>query len=323
MRDYGTPYHAPVLCHTVADRLITDREGFYVDATLGGGGHTHALFDALGPEARVAGIDRDPEALEIAAERLRLAGYAGRFMPLSGRFADMETLLLGAGAGRVSGILMDLGVSSHQLDVGQRGFSHRLDGPLDMRMDQTRGVSAAEFLDEMSEVDLARVLRTWGEEPMARRMARAILRGRPYRSTTGLADVIREEVPPHKVSKSLARVFQALRIAVNGEIDELRSALEAATRLVVPGGRLAVISYHSLEDRPVKRYLRSGHFDGDVRRDLYGNAMSPWRDLTRRAIVADEEETATNPRARSARLRVAERTTYEPAPPTNQTMTEY
>ncbi len=283
----------------------------YVDATLGGGGHTHALFDALGPKARIVGIDRDPEALEAATERLRAAGYAERFIPLRGAFSDMMALLGQTGYHNVSGILMDLGVSSHQLDEGGRGFSHRLEGPLDMRMDPSAAQPAADFLDATDEVELARVLRTYGEEPMARRMARAILRARPYRTTTQLADVIREEVPPHKVSGSLARVFQALRIQVNGEMDELRRALEAATELIAPGGRLAVISYHSLEDRPVKRYLRSGHFDGDVRRDMYGNALSPWRDVTRRAVVADEEETATNPRARSARLRVAERTTYE------------
>ncbi|PIQ60506.1 MAG: 16S rRNA (cytosine(1402)-N(4))-methyltransferase [Bacteroidetes bacterium CG12_big_fil_rev_8_21_14_0_65_60_17] len=309
MLDYATPYHAPVLCHSVADRLITDPDGVYVDATLGGGGHTHALFDALGDEARVIGLDRDPEALETATARLESAGYGDRFMPVRGTFSDMEEVIRAEGLQSVSGILMDLGVSSHQLDDGQRGFSHRLSGPLDMRMDQTSGEPASAFLDKMDEAELARVLRVWGEEPMAGRMARAILRGRPLRSTTDLADVIREEVPPHKVSKSLARVFQALRIAVNGEMDELRRALEAATSLVAPGGRLAVISYHSLEDRPVKRYLRSGHFDGEIRRDLYGNALSPWRDVTRGAIMADETETATNPRARSARLRVAERTT--------------
>lgn len=315
MRDYGTPYHTPVLCHSVADQLITDRDGLYVDATLGGGGHTHALFDALGPKARIVGIDRDVDALETATERLRAAGYADRFTPLHSRFADMASdisRLFGPAMPCVSGILLDLGVSSYQLDADQRGFSHRHNGPLDMRMDQTRGVPATEFLEHTSQEELARVLRTFGEEPMSRRMARAILRERPYTGTNQLADVIREEVPPHKVSKSLARVFQALRIAVNGEMEELTCALVAATRIVVPGGRLAVISYHSLEDRPVKRYLRSGHFDGEVRRDLYGNACAPWRNLTRGAIMADDAETATNPRARSARLRVAERTTFQP-----------
>jgi 16S rRNA (cytosine1402-N4)-methyltransferase len=285
-----------------------------VDGTLGGGGHAEALLHALGPNARLVGVDRDPEAIHEAGLRLKSDMDRGRFIPVHGTFSNLKSLLGELGLGRVDGILLDLGVSSHQLDEGRRGFSHRFDGPLDMRMDPTTGMSAAEWLNEADEREIAMVFFKLGEEPMARRLAAAIIRERPLETTAELADIVRTVVPGHKVAKALARVFQGIRIFVNDELGELERVLDAATDQTAPGGRLAVISYHSLEDRRVKRYLRSGHLDGEVRRDLYGNRLTPWRELTRGALVADEEEIDRNPRARSARLRVAERTEYEADP---------
>lgn len=309
--NYASEYHAPVLCNTVIDRLITDRDGTYVDGTLGGGGHSEALLNALGPNARVIGVDRDLEAIQEASNRLKADLEKRRFIPLHGTFADLKGLLAEPGVDQVDGILLDLGVSSHQLDAGRRGFSHRFDGPLDMRMDPATGMSAAEWLIAADEREIAMALFKYGEEPMARRLAAAIVRERPLTTTTELADVVRSVVPGHKVGKSLARVFQGIRIVVNDELGELERVLDVATDCTRTGGRLAVISYHSLEDRRVKRYLRSGHLDGEVRRDLYGNRLTPWHELTRGAVAAEAEEIDRNPRARSARLRVAERTEFE------------
>ncbi|MEQ9103397.1 MAG: 16S rRNA (cytosine(1402)-N(4))-methyltransferase RsmH [Rhodothermales bacterium] len=317
--DYASEYHAPVLCNTVIDHLITDVEGTYVDGTLGGGGHAEALLHALGANARVVGVDRDPEALHEAGVRLKTEMDRGRFIPVHGAFSDLKALLGGLGLDRVDGILLDLGVSSHQLDEGRRGFSHRFDGPLDMRMDPTTGMSAAEWLNEADEREIAMALFKLGEEPMARRLAAAIVRERPLETTAELADIVRKVVPGHKVGKALARVFQGIRIFVNDELGELERVLDAATDRTRTNGRMAVISYHSLEDRRVKRYLRSGHLDGEVRRDLYGNRLTPWRELTRGALVADAEEIDRNPRARSARLRVAERTEFEADPDSGRT----
>lgn len=312
--DYASEYHAPVLCNTVIDQLVTDPEGTYVDGTLGGGGHAEALLHALGPNARVVGVDRDLEAIHEASGRLKADMDRGRFIPVHGTFADLKGLLGGLGMDRVHGILLDLGVSSHQLDEGARGFSHRFEGPLDMRMDPTSGMSAAEWLNDADEREIAMALFKYGEEPMSRRIAAAIIRARPLETTSDLADIVRDVVPGHKVGKALARVFQGIRIVVNDELGELERVLDAATERTRPEGRLAVISYHSLEDRRVKRYLRSGHLDGEVRRDLYGNRLTPWRERTRGALVAEAAEIDRNPRARSARLRVAERTEFDADP---------
>lgn len=312
--EYASDYHAPVLCNTVVDRLITDKAGTYVDGTLGGGGHTEAMLAALGPEGCVVGVDRDPEAIAEASERLTKDVQAGRFVPVQGTFSDLSNLLARHGMDEVAGILLDLGVSSHQLDEGSRGFSHRWDGPLDMRMDPGTGMSAAEWLNSAEEREIAMALFKYGEEPMSRRLAAAIVRARPLETTWQLGDIVRDVVPPTKTGKSLARVFQGIRIVVNNELDELERVLDVATRVTRTGGRLAVISYHSLEDRRVKRYLRSGHLDGNVRRDLYGNRLTPWKEITRGAVMADTTEIDRNPRARSARLRVAERTEFEPGP---------
>ena len=304
---YATEYHAPVLSHDVQARLVTDPSGRYVDATLGGGGHARALLDVLDPEGVVLGIDRDPDALATARDRLADAREDGRFRTVRGTFGRVRELLEAEAFVPVDGVLFDLGVSSHQIDDPERGFSFREEGPLDMRMNPERGLTAEQVVNDWSERDLRDVLRQYGEERRAGSIAHAIVEARPLRTTRALAEVVEARVPPPDTVSSLTRVFQALRIVVNAELDELEAALEQVTKSVRPGGRIAVISYHSLEDRRAKRFLRYGNFEGEPRRDLYGNLVAPWAERPRGPIEAREAEVKANPRARSARLRVAER----------------
>ena len=309
---YASAYHAPVLSETVVEELVTDPAGLYVDATLGGGGHSAALLDALAAEGRVIGIDQDAEAIAEARQRLASAIEAGRFRAVQGNFGNLERLLRELGHGQVDGLLLDLGVSSHQFDAGERGFSFQAEAPLDMRMDRRTGLTADEIVNRWRQPEIARVLRDYGEEPRAWKIARAIVAARPVETTTALADIVRRVVPTREEVKSLVRVFQGLRIAVNGELERLEQALAAAVRVVRPGGRVAVLSYHSLEDRRVKRFLRYGNLRGEPVRDFYGNLITPWREVTRKPLGATEAEVTANPRARSARLRVAERTDLDP-----------
>jgi 16S rRNA (cytosine1402-N4)-methyltransferase len=312
---YATDYHAPVLSHDVQARLVTDPAGCYVDATLGGGGHARALLDVLDREGVVLGVDRDPDALATARDRLAGARDDGRFRAVHGTFGRLRELLEAEAFVPVDGVLFDLGVSSHQIDEPERGFSFRDEGPLDMRMNPERGLTAEQVVNDWSERDLRDVLRQYGEERRAGSIAHAIVKARPFRTTRDLAEVVEATVPPPDTVKSLTRVFQALRIVVNAELDELESALEQATECVRTGGRIAAISYHSLEDRRVKRFLRYGNFEGEPRRDLYGNLIAPWAETPRGPIEAREAEVKANPRARSARLRVAERRDEEEMDP--------
>ncbi len=307
-KDYASRYHAPVLCNAVVDSLITNHSGTYVDGTLGGGGHTAALLDALEVDGRVIGIDRDANACEEAASRLAEAVEIGRLIIVQGNFSDLEALLSAVGVSEVDGVLLDLGVSSHQLDEVERGFSYMRDGPLDMRMDPNSEITADKLVNGLSEVQLRDILTSYGEEPRAARIARAICRARPVRSTRRLADIVRSETRAPDAIKSLSRVFQALRLAVNGEIEALEHALASATTVVKSGGRIAVISYHSLEDRRVKRFLRFGNLQGESRKDVYGNLLSTWSPITRRPMLPGRDELDRNPRSRSAKLRVARRT---------------
>jgi 16S rRNA (cytosine1402-N4)-methyltransferase len=311
---YATDYHAPVLSHDVRTRLVTAPDGRYVDATLGGGGHARALLDALGSEGVVLGIDRDDDALAAARDRLAGEREAGRFRAVRGTFGDLQALLEAEDFVPVDGLLLDLGVSSYQIDDPERGFSFQEEGPLDMRMDR-RGLSAEQIVNDWAERDLRDTLREYGEERRAGTVAHAIVEARPLGTTRELAEAVRSVVPPPDETKTLARVFQALRIVVNAELEELEQVLEQSPDLVRPGGRIAVISYHSLEDRRVKRFLRYGNFEGTPRRDLYGNLVAPWRETPREPIEAGEAEVEANPRARSARLRVAERRSGDEAGP--------
>ena len=304
---YASSYHAPALWKDVVDRLVTDRAGLYVDATLGGGGHAAALLEALSDEGSVLGVDRDPEALAAARDRLAEAAAAGRFRAVQGNFERLRAVLDAEGIDRADGLLLDLGVSSHQIDAAERGFSFQQEGPLDMRMNPQRGRTAHQAVNTWDEHTLKQTFYDYGEERRAPQIARAIVEARPLETTAELAEVVRGAVPPPDEVKTLARIFQALRIVVNAEMDALEAALEQAETVVREGGRLAVISYHSLEDRRAKRYLRYGNFEGTPVRDLYGNLVAPWSEINRKPIRATDEEIDVNPRARSARLRVAER----------------
>ena len=304
---YATVFHAPVLCHTVLEMLVTDRSGLYVDATLGGGGHCSALLDFLDEAGRVVGLDRDADAIAISKTRLTKEMAVGRLRVLHAAFGDLEACLKSEGIDDVDGVFVDLGVSSHQLDRAARGFSHRQNGALDMRMDVRDTTTAARIVNEWPASVLCKLLRNSGEEPAAARISRAIERARPIRSTVELATVVRRVIPGRLEAKALARVFQAIRIAVNEEMGQLERVLEASGQLVRRGGRMVVISYHSLEDRRVKRIFRFGNLEGEAVRDVYGTSLVPWRELRRRPVRPDSEEAAANPRARSARLRAAQR----------------
>ena len=303
--------HTPVLLDEVLAGLAIKADGLYCDATFGRGGHTAAILAALGPEGRVVALDRDPDA--IRAGQVRFAGEP-RLTLVKGSFDRLEERVRAAGLdGQLDGVLMDLGVSSPQLDVAGRGFSFMQDGPLDMRMDYESGQSAADWLARAGERDIATVLRTLGEERFANRIARAIVAARAERpiATTGeLAAIVSAAVPTREPGKHPAtRTFQAIRIHVNGELDALEAALPRAVRMLAPGGRLCVISFHSLEDRVVKRYVQR-EAQGDPVYAGLPDVPPHARPRLRRvgaAVHPGEAEVASNPRARSAVLRVAER----------------
>ncbi|MDX1439495.1 MAG: 16S rRNA (cytosine(1402)-N(4))-methyltransferase RsmH [Rubricoccaceae bacterium] len=304
---YASVYHAPVMAAEVLEGLVWAPDGLYVDATLGGGGHSEAILAATAPLGRVIGIDQDADALEAAADRLEDAAQEGRFSVLKGNFRDLGRLLKEAGVDQVDGILLDLGVSSHQIDEASRGFAFRADGPLDMRMNASTGETAEGLIDRLDVQALTDLLRVYGEEPRAWPVANAIVQSRPLKTTSALAAAVRSAVPVKEEVKTLARVFQALRIAVNDEVGALEQVLKASLEALRVGGRLAVISYHSLEDRRVKRFMKFGNLEGIPEKDFYGNLHTPWTTITRKPVTATDVEVAANPRARSARLRIAQK----------------
>ena len=300
-----SPYHLPVMPEAVAALLAPPARGVVVDATFGGGGHTRRLL-ATSPGLRVIGIDRDPDA---AAEAARL-GDRVRF--ILGDFRQIDELVRGVGCDEIDGAIFDLGVSSHQLDMGDRGFSFHRSGPLDMRLGPDSPLTAAQVVNQWDEGRLAAAIRRYGEERHAARIAAAIVAARPLHDALQLADVVSGAVPARDRRRAhpARRTFQAIRIAVNDELGALRDGLDAALRVLRPGGRLVVISYHSLEDRVVKRRFAAGAAGCVCPPDLpvCGCGRSAeLRLLTRRRLVPDEEEVAANPRARSARLRAAEK----------------
>ncbi|HLG90036.1 MAG TPA: 16S rRNA (cytosine(1402)-N(4))-methyltransferase RsmH [Alphaproteobacteria bacterium] len=304
--------HTPVLCEAVIAALEPKAGGRYVDGTFGAGGYSEALLGAA--DCKVWGIDRDPDALAEGAALARR--YPGRLTLIQGRFGEMERALGDHGAAPLDGVMLDLGVSSMQLDRADRGFSFRADGPLDMRMEKS-GPSAADLVNTLPETELASLIRDYGEERFARRVAAAIVRARPITRTAQLADIVRAAVPAKgEAIHPATRTFQALRIAVNDELGELDRGLKAAERILAPGGRLAVVTFHSLEDRPVKSFFqrRAGRIpSGSRHRPEAGARPAPsFQLLTRKPIVPDETEIRANPRARSAKLRAAERTSAPP-----------
>jgi len=303
-------YHLPVMREEVVAYWITDRDGIYVDSTIGGGGHAEALLDRLTERGRLIGIDRDEEALAAAEERLRRFGR--RVVLKQGVFSEMEAILTDLGLQDVSGVLFDLGVSSHQIDRPERGFSYRQDGPLDMRMgphERTR--TAADMVNTYSERALTDLFRRYGEERWSRRIARricALREKKPFERTSELREAIVSVIPGRAPQKTLARIFQALRIAVNDEIGELERGLEAAIPLLKVGGRIAVLSYHSLEDRTVKRVFRKYSRGCQCPPGLPVCICGGQRVLKPvDSAVPSVEEVQRNERARSARLRVAEK----------------
>jgi len=301
----STAYHTPVLCDAAVRILVSDPSWTYVDGTLGGGGHAEAICRRLSESGHLIACDRDEDALAFSRERL--AGFAGRITFVH---TDLGSLGSHIRQGPIGGLLLDLGVSSFQLDEGSRGFSFQGVHPLDMRMDRRQRRTAAEVVNTSSERILSDILFRYGEERSARRIARAIVARRPLETTSELRRAVEEAVGPRFLVKSLARVFQALRIEVNQELDQLGRVLETVTPLVCAGGRVVVISYHSLEDRIVKEFFRREAADRipSAHRLVPDQVRIPvLRILTRRPIVPAPEEVKENPRARSAKLRAAEK----------------
>lgn len=307
--------HTPVMAREVVDALRPSDGGRYVDGTFGAGGYATEILERAG--CRVIAIDRDPDA--IAAGRVLAERYAPRLQLIEGRFGDMGELLSAEGVEDVDGVALDLGVSSMQFDQAARGFSFRATGPLDMRMEK-RGPSAADLVNEGDETELADIFWRYGEERRSRRVARAIVetrRTKRIETTSELAEIVRRAVGPQGKDESdpATRSFQALRIVVNDELGELERGLAAAEQVLAPGGRLAVVSFHSLEDRAVKEFVRAraGRTPGPSRHapPRAGEPTTTLRDLTRKPMVPSAAEIAANPRARSARLRVAEKLAVE------------
>ncbi len=302
-------YHIPVMLGEAMEGLSIRPDGTYVDATFGGGGHSRAILDRLGPDGHLIAFDQDSDAAECANALMRECVSGGpSFTFINENFRHLKSFLRLHGVRSIDGLLADLGVSSHQFDVAERGFSTRFDGELDLRMDRRGDVTARDLVNSLDEEGLARLLKLYGELPNASQMARAIVKARSDNeiATTGdLKEAVRHHLPRGMENKYLAMLFQALRIEVNGELEALREMLTQALDLLPEGGRLVVISYHSLEDRIVKNFMRSGNFEGTVEKDFYGNPLTPVRQLL--STAASEAEVAANNRARSARLRVGEK----------------
>ena len=293
-------YHIPVLLEESISGLVINPDGIYADATFGGGGHTAAILSRLHDGGSVIAFDRDIDAINNAAKDPRLTLVHNNF-----RFIENYARHLGV---RFDGILADLGVSSHQFDTAERGFSFRFeDAPLDMRMNKEAKLTAADVVNSYPEEDLERILRLYGEVENARQIARLIKAADGIRTTGDLDRAIEKALPRNAEHKALARIYQALRIEVNQEMRSLEKFLEGATASLREGGRLVVITYHSLEDRMVKNYIKTGNVDGVEKKDTFGRVSAPLEAVNRKPIVPEESEIALNTRARSAKLRIAGR----------------
>lgn len=294
-----TVYHIPALLEQSIEGLDIKPDGTYVDVTFGGGGHSRAILSRLNAAGRLVGMDQDMDAW---ANRLQ----DDRFTFAHGNFAFLKNFLRYYGISGVDGIIADLGVSFHHFDALDRGFTFRGDAPLDMRMNRSASFTAKDLVNGYDEQRLAQVLYLYGELKASRRLAAAIVKARPLATTGDLVNVVRPLLKPAQEKKELSMVFQALRIEVNGELNALRKLLSQSLEVLNPGGRLVVITYHSLEDRLVKNFMRSGNVEGKQEKDFYGRVNTPWRVVTGKVIVPSDDEVERNPRSRSAKLRVAE-----------------
>lgn len=294
-------YHVPVMLSECIEGLDIKPDGVYVDVTFGGGGHSREIIKHLGEDGVLVAFDQD-----LDAQQNRIAD--DRFVFIDQNFRYLKNNLRLHGLAPVDGILADLGVSSHQFDVPERGFSIRFDGDLDMRMDQSGELTAKKVIGEYSEEELHKIFGIYGEIQNARSLAKTIVTARLNKEIVTIEDLksaIAKLIPRNKENKYLAQVFQALRIEVNQEMEVLKEFLEQAAEVLKPGGRLVVMSYHSLEDRLVKNFMMKGKFSGQVEKDFYGNEIKPFTVLTKKSITASEEELLRNNRSRSARLRIA------------------
>ncbi|MBP3789777.1 MAG: 16S rRNA (cytosine(1402)-N(4))-methyltransferase RsmH [Prevotella sp.] len=296
-------YHIPALLQGSVDGLNVKPDGVYIDVTFGGGGHSREILRRLGPEGRLFGFDQDADAEKniISDDRFTFVRSNFRYIKNWMRYYEVE---------QVDGILADLGVSSHHFDDETRGFSFRFDAPLDMRMNKRAGMTAADVLNNYTEEQLADVFYLYGELKQARRMAAAIVKARqqqPLQTTQHLMDAVGKFVAKEREKKELAQVFQALRIEVNREMEVLKEMLTGAQELLAKGGRLSVITYHSLEDRMVKNMMRAGNVEGKVEQDFFGRIQAPLRVVNSKVITPTDDEVADNPRSRSAKLRIAEK----------------
>ena len=291
-------YHNPVLLQKSVDDLVTNPDGMYVDVTFGGGGHSREILDRLSDKGKLFSFDQDLDALKNTIDDKR-------FTLINQNFRFLENSLLIYGITAVDGILADLGVSSHQFDEAERGFSTRSNAPLDMRMNVMQSLDAKKVINDYEEEHLADIFYHYGELREARKLAREIVHHRKNKAieTTEELKKLFSYIPPHKKNKFFAQVFQAVRIEVNQELEVLKEMLLQSYKILKPGGRLVVISYHSLEDRLVKRFLKNGMFEGEPKRDIYGNYDKAFELLKTKAIIPDDEEIEENSRARSAKMR--------------------
>ncbi len=297
-------YHKPVLLKQSIEGLQINPDGIYVDLTFGGGGHAMAILEHI-KEGRLFAFDQDPDAAENAE---RLTSKSFKFIKNNFRYADKFLKI--HGVDHVDGILADLGVSSYQIDTPERGFSTRFDGDLDMRMDKDSSKSAKQVINKYSEQDLHKIFGMYGEVRNAKSLANAIVNARnlsPIKTNETLKKILAGFAPRGREFKYFAQVFQALRIEVNNELEVLKEMLVSCTKILKPGGRFVVISYHSLEDRLVKNYFNKGKFYGDVDKDVFGNELKPLQPVTRKPVVADELEILENNRSRSAKMRIAKK----------------
>lgn len=295
-------YHIPALLKETINGLSIKPDGIYVDVTFGGGGHSREILSKLGEKGKLLGFDQDEDAVKNKIDD-------SRFIFVRSNFRYLKNFLRYHNIDKVDGILADLGVSSHHFDEAERGFSFRFDGALDMRMNTKSPLTAAVLLNTYSEEQLADVFYLYGELHNSRKIAKTIVNARtkqPFDQIFPFIEVLKPFFGREKEKKDMARVFQALRIEVNKEMDVLKSLLEQSLEVLNPGGRLVVLTYHSLEDRLVKNFIRSGNFEGKIEKDFYGNVLSPMKAVNNKVIIADDAEIERNPRARSAKLRIAE-----------------